>query len=118
MGNWRPTTLKDLQNILAQDLEECDGEQREAFGRYRVVPSLFPIVRYGESEQVFVVARRSNEVIYWEDGEGGFNISPLDATGGIAQHWCNQDSLGTALNEWIEGRQSGTRLCPAEPLND
>lgn len=68
-----------LKSILTQDLDECDAEH------------------------VFVVARRANEVMYWEDGEGGFNISPPDANGGIARHWRNQDSLATALNEWIDG---------------
>ena len=50
---------------------------------------------------VVVVARNVNEVIYYEDVEDGFNVSPLGPRGEILEHWCNQDELRLALNCWI-----------------
>lgn len=67
-------------------------------------------------EHAIVVARRVDEVIYWEDVEGGFNISPIGPDGRILEHWCNQDELRLALNAWIEGRARTVRLGPAEPI--
>ena len=43
-------------------------------------------------------------MIYCEDEEDGFNVSPVGADGQILEHWCNQDELKYALNYWIEGR--------------
>jgi len=37
------------------------------FQQYSVEPLLAPIVRNGKEESVVVVARKSNEVIYWEE---------------------------------------------------
>ena len=57
--------------------------------------------RYGLIEEVFIVAQRDNEVMYYEDIEDGFNYSPLDQNGKILKPWCNQDELKVALWRWI-----------------
>jgi hypothetical protein len=59
-----------------------------------------------ETGKVVVVARKANEVIYWEDVEEGFGVFALGPEGNILEHDCNQNSLGLALNNWIE-RGSG-----------
>jgi hypothetical protein len=48
-----------------------------------------------------VVARNGGEVVYWEDVEEGFNLSPIDNNGLIVEHSCNQDDLGIALRPWL-----------------
>jgi hypothetical protein len=67
-------------------------------------------------ETVIVVARKGKEVIYWEDVEEGFNLSPVAEDGRILEHWCNQDELGLALNAWVEGRTRWGKLGPAAPI--
>ena len=47
----------------------------------------------------------------------GLQHTPVGPDGQILQHWCNQDDLGVALNEWIEGRRKHQNLSPAKPLN-
>jgi hypothetical protein len=110
-------TIAELKQILRQDLGACDAEQKALFDRYAVEPYTAPIVRYGQSETVIVVARKDDEVIYWEDVEEGFNVSPIDKSGTILEHWCNQDELPHALNAWIEGRSLSGRFGPARPIS-
>jgi hypothetical protein len=93
-----------------------DAEQGAVFEKYAVTPYLAPILQYGNTESLVVVARNASEVINWEDVEDGFNVSPLDADGQILEHWCNQDELGFALNAWIKGRGLPGRFRPAVPL--
>jgi len=88
----------------------------DAFEKYAVTPYLAPILRYGKTESLVVVARNGSEVIYWEDVEGGFNVSPVDEDGQILEHWCNQDELGFALNTWIKGRGIPGKFGPAVPI--
>jgi hypothetical protein len=102
---WKPATLDDVRNILKGDLEKCLPQQTAIFRQYSIEPHFSPIVRYGKSEYVVVVAQKSNEVIYWEDVEEGFNISPLGPDGNILEHWCNDDDLGIALDPLIESRE-------------
>jgi hypothetical protein len=112
---WTPTSIEAVRKIIQDDLAECDVAQAAAFGRYAVEPYPAPILRNGKIERVFVVARRGDDVIYWEDVEEGFNISPLAPDGQILEHWCNQDALGLALNTWIVGRGPSPRIGPATP---
>jgi hypothetical protein len=109
-------TIEVVNKLVADDLSLCDPQQIATFKQYAVQPYLAPIVRYGNIESVVVVARRGNEVIYWEDVEEGFNASPIDADGRILEHRCNQDELGLALNGWIEGRRRPPGLGPAVPI--
>lgn len=105
-------SIEAVRKIIQDDLAECDREQRAAFQQYAVEPYLAPILRYGELGRVVVIARRKNDVIYWEDIEEGFNLSPVDPDGRILEHWCNLDNLGLALNAWIEGRAQRGKLGP------
>jgi len=112
---WKPTTVEEVKNIVTADLANCDEEQLEIFRRYALEPYLAPILRYAEMGTVVVVARKGEEVIYWEDVEEGFNVSPISEDGRILEHWCNQDELRHALNAWIDGRKRSTKLGPAVP---
>jgi hypothetical protein len=102
---WRPATVDGVKEIVKRDLAECDDHQIATFRQYSIEPSLVSIVRNGIVGSVVVVARTSNEVIYWEDIEEGFNVSPIGTDGSFLEHWCNQDGLRFALNFWIEGRE-------------
>jgi hypothetical protein len=117
MQDWQPATIDEVRSIVHQDLTECDAEQVAIFEKYSVEPYLASIVRYGRKESVVVVARKGNEVIYWEDTEDGFNVSPIDEHGQLLEHWCNQDELAFALNAWIEGRGLPDRFGPTTPLD-
>ena len=101
---WHPATVDEVKKIVRDDLAECDEEQILAFKKYAVEPYVAPILRYGRMENAVVVARRGDEVIYGEDVEEGFNLSPVAPDGRILEHWCNQDELRFALNAWIDGR--------------
>ena len=115
MSRWHPTTRKELEVIIREQLAECTLEQRETFEKYRVPMRRVAIQRYGKAEHVFVVAQRGPEAMYYEDIEEGFNFSPLDADGNILEHWCNQDELKYALWHWM-GRPWQDRG-PAEPID-
>jgi hypothetical protein len=115
--HWQPATLEDVKKILKADLEKCDPQQIAIFKQYSVDPYFAPILRYGELENVVIIAEKSGEVMYWEDVEEGFNISPVGPDGRVLEHWCNQDDLGISLNEWIEGRAKHQNFSPAKPLN-
>ena len=99
---WIPATLEEVAQIIEADLEACDDEQLALFESFAVEPHFAPIHRFGKIEKVVVVAKKGGEVMYWEDVEEGFNVSPVDAKGVILNHLSDQDELASALNQWIE----------------
>lgn len=108
-NEWSPATLDEINLILLNDLKECDEEQKRAFAAFKVAPFRASLTRHGQTEEVYVVAVKDGEAIYWEDVEEGFNVSRLSSDNSLLDHYCNQDPLGLALNSWIEGRSPGPR---------
>ena len=100
METWEPISAAELEELVAHQLNECPPQLAALFEKHRVPPFRAPIMRNGRMEHVFVVARRGNEVMYFEDVEDGFNFSPLSAEGHILEHWCNQHELKYALQRW------------------
>lgn len=109
---WRAATIETVLKIMEHDLKECEDEQAAAVTRYRVEPYCAPILRYGRDETVVVVARRQDEVIYWEDVEEGFNRSPVSSDGRILEHLCNQDDLCLALYAWTSEDRNHSSSVP------
>ena len=107
---WQPATVEAVMQIIESDLKACDSKQVAVFKKYLVEPYSAPILRNGRSESVVVVARRRDEVIYWEDVEEGFNCSEVGPDGRVLEHLCSQDDLCLALNKWIEGEGTVTQV--------
>ncbi len=102
MGDtWEPITKAKLGKIIERDLKLCDTRQLAVWKKYSVIPKKAPIDRNNQTGYVFIVAIKNNEAMYYEDVEEGFNLSPLGEDGKILEHWCNQDELPFALNNWI-----------------
>lgn len=99
-----PATVDDVKKIVENDLARCNNDKLLIYKKYAVAPYLAPIVRNGKLEMAVVVARKGQEVIYWEDVEEGFNISPVDNDGKILNHLCNQDDLPLALDSWMKAQ--------------
>ena len=118
MDDWKPATIAEVNEIVARDLKVCDIEQLAAFKKYRVEAFTAPFMRYGKMESVVVVARNGDQVIYWDDVEDGFNVSPIGPDGMVLEHWCNDDELRFALNAWVDGRGLPGKLGPAAPVNE
>lgn len=116
MAEWQPATIEYVKQLVARDLRDCDAEQSALFKRCAVEAYAAPLTRYGNRDTVVVVARNGDEVIYYEDIDYGFNVSPIGPNGEILEHWCNQDELKFALNYWIEGRQPPGKFGPAQAI--
>src|SRR5579871_3178772 len=116
MQEWESASIAHVRKLLSDELLNCDEKQLAVFKQFAVEPHRAPIIRYGNNETVVVIARNGNEVIYYEDVEEGFNVSPISPDGRVLEHWCNQDELKFALNFWIEGRPRPEKCAPAKSI--
>ncbi len=100
---WRPTSEEAFREIFEDELYELSQMERTIFEEYRV-KTFAGIIRRSEiagDEQVFVVARHLNWVIYYDDVEDGFNLAQLDSQGRLSEPGGGQWSLGGALEGQI-----------------
>jgi hypothetical protein len=101
MDTWQPLTQKELELLVASQLVDCSPEERQHFERCKINPRLTEITRAGCIESIFVVAQLRDHVVYYEDVEGGFNISSLSSDGAIATPSFEQWELGYALKQLV-----------------
>ena len=94
MDTWQPVTVKELESLIAAHLADCSLDQQQ-------LPRPTPIDRGGNIESVFAVAQARDLVMYYEDVEEGFNISPLSQEGAIASPGYEQWELCHALKQLV-----------------
>ena len=95
---WEPISLNELEiNILKGELE-LKGELLNFWNLIKIEPQKWQEKEFGEEGGGFwVVAIFGNEVIYYNDIEEGFNISPYETYGHIKEYWCNQSELNWTI---------------------
>lgn len=109
MKNWSPISIDELEALISLQLAECSQEERERFSRCSVPLAPAWIDRDGNAEAVFIVARRGDIAMYYEDIEEGFNLSTLHPDGSIAIPGFEQWSLRIALNVLVPPQESGKK---------
>lgn len=99
VDNWQPTTVRELEAIVARQLDDCSPQQKVAFAAYRVPFYSVPLSRFGTIESVLVVAHLPGGLLYFEDVEEGFEVGTLGPDGVLLNQSCNQLELSHALTQ-------------------
>ena len=106
MPQWMPISRPDFESLFHEELEHCFPEERALFERSRVDLERRPFATRTCLDTAFVVAWHRDEIMYYNDVEGGFNTSPVNEDGSIVHYWCNQDTLQAALHTWLRQDQA------------
>jgi len=113
---WNPIERSDLESLLSRDLIDCSEEQKQFFAQVRIPPLKWTLSPWGDTGGGFwVVAVYRDRVLWYNDIEGGFNVSRYEVAGQIpeAEYWCNQDPLRWAMPRLVG--DPAARLGPPRP---
>jgi hypothetical protein len=96
--DWAPVSRERFTEILSSEVAPLEPHQKQLYAQYAVEPFHLPCVRFQDSgvEQVFVVAKNGNYLLYFDDVEDEFGVAIPDADG-IMRGRGNYDSLVQAL---------------------
>lgn len=106
MNDWRPITDSEFAELFRIHYDELNEAEKNTFDRFRV-PFWKATIRRSEmygDETVFVVCRKDDGVLYFDDVEYGFNISIVDTTDRILEPGGSQNTLKEAINQWFPER--------------
>lgn len=93
-----PLTREDLDALIADGLEAMDDTVAAAWTAMRIEPEKWQCPPWGDAGGGFwVVAEKDGSIIWYNDVEDGFNVSPFITRGVIAEYSCNQSSFGEVL---------------------
>ena len=97
-ASWEPISKAKLLEMAASEESFLEASLRTFWDRVRIEPVKWSLPPWGDYGGGFwVVAISQQHVLWYNDIEGGFNVSRFDAAGRINDYWCNQDDLGLAL---------------------
>lgn len=101
-GTWTAATRDEIDEELRRGLDLCSPEQLAFLARVRIEPTLIPIERSGQLERVYMIARTSDRVVFWEDVEEGWEVATPDEDGVIRSYGASQWELPWALRELMK----------------
>ena len=100
---WQPIGQEDFDDLVKQQEASLTAEERSAFNEFRVPRSTATIRRteIAGDEKVFVIAVTPKGVLYFDDVEYGFNLSPIDDANRLTDPGGNQCDLAEAISKWL-----------------
>ncbi|OJW21681.1 MAG: hypothetical protein BGO49_10030 [Planctomycetales bacterium 71-10] len=118
---WNPISLDDLSEQVAASLAQMEDVERTLWEMVRVPPVKWRLHPWGDLGGGFwIVGLIGRRAIWYNDIEHGFNVSPYDETGTIAEYWCNQDELHHVIWQLRQQIETGTlqgRFGPPTPTD-
>ena len=78
--DWVPVTRERFESLLSKEVSTLAPDVLRLYRQYAVQPFHFPCQRDQESsvEQVFVLAKKENWVLYFDDVEEDFGVAIPD----------------------------------------
>ena len=101
--SWKPISETELQKELQSASSRMSLEQASLWKKVKVVPEKWAQEPYGnEGNGFWIVGILNHNVIWYNDIEEGFNLSPFTTEGRMDEYWCNQDQLEWVLQHIID----------------
>ena len=108
---WEPISESSLWDLLNQAEMRMDAHVSKLWDAVRIVPEKWRQHPHGDVGSGFwVVGVIGSRVIWFNDIEGGFNISNYRSNGEIDDYWCDQLELELVLQNLLEFVLSGRPL--------
>lgn len=110
---WTPLAEAELATLIADAVVRMEPPAQSLWNLIRVPPSKWQLPPWGDAGRGFwVVGILGQHVVWFNDIEGGFNVSRYKTPGQIGEYWCNQDQLNHTMYALL--RQIETGHCPAK----
>lgn len=108
---WNPVSLDELSAQVAASYTQMEDIERRLWDMVRVPPVKWLQHPWGDLGGGFwVVGLIGCQVIWYNDIEHGFNVSPYTKFGTISQYRCNQDELHHVIWRLRQQVESVARL--------
>jgi hypothetical protein len=105
---WLPITLDQLHDLIRPSVAGMSPTERRLWELVRVPPVKWALHPWGDEGGGFwVVGLVGERVIWYNDIEDGFNISPYMMHGSIREYRCDQGGLQPVIRSLLDQVESG-----------
>ncbi len=120
MTEWSPMTLEKLREEVRLGESQLEPTMARLWNAVRIERVKWKLSPWGDYGGGFwVVGLIGNQVLWYNDIEGGFNWSLYSAPGVIDEYWCNQDGLSHSMHQLqdrLDGKAPTYKLGPPQPI--
>jgi hypothetical protein len=100
---WTPITIDELNATIQKQLPEQDSQEFRLWTMIKINPAKWAESEYGEQGGGFwAVAVLGQNVVWYNDIEEGFNVSPFSQYGTIDCYGAEQYEISHVLVQLIE----------------
>jgi hypothetical protein len=100
--SWKPITKANLEVLIANSLPACEISARDLFERIKIDPIKIKFQAGRRNDELHVIARCGNKVVYYDDTEDGFEVGIPNADG-ILRSGTGQFTLAQVLLQLESG---------------
>ena len=98
---WQPTSESELRSLIASDEAAMEPATLKFWRWVQVNPTKWSLHPVGDECGFWVVAVLGQRCIWFNDIEGGFNLSRFKEFGDIGEEFCNQDDLDLCVRRLL-----------------
>lgn len=117
---WRALSEEELWDMINEETARMGIRQGRLWEVMRIFPGKWRLRGWGDEGGGFWAVGLLGELVLWyNDIEEGFNISPYNVYGEIGEYRCSQDELGLAVQKllWlVETGETFSYAGPPRPL--
>ena len=96
---WEPISKLELTKEIDVQCAPLDDDELDFLNSIKVELEKVKILRSGDIEYVYIVAKLGDTIIFYEDIEEGFEIATLNKNGVISDYGCNQFTVQHVVNQ-------------------
>lgn len=100
--SWKPITKEELEALIAKSLSACEAHARALFDGIKIDPIKIRFQIGRRDDEIYIIARSGNKVVYYDDTEDAFEVGIPD-TDGILRSGTGQFTLGQVLLQLESG---------------
>jgi hypothetical protein len=108
---WTPISLAELEELISKGESKLAGEPLNFWNLIKIAPQKWQETEYGDEGGGFwVAAVFGNTVIFYNDIEDGFNISPYLVYGRISEYACEEAELNWIVERLYNSLKQNAQL--------
>ena len=117
-----PLSEIEIGKLMLNEESRLDPKQQRLWDLIKFTPRRWSESNYGdETDGFWAVGVFGNQVLWYNEIEDGFNLSPFTEFGRIDEYWCDQLELRHVLSRLVYHISDGSplespRCGPPEPL--
>ncbi len=78
---WKPITQEELGTLIAKSLPLCEARARAFFEEIKIEPTKIRFRIGRRNDEIYVIAKSGNKVVYYDDTEDAFEVGIPDTDG-------------------------------------